>query len=65
MSTSTPLSKDDYGKCTKIIEAIESDPASEPFREPVAWKELGLLDYPQIVTRPMDFATLKTNLNEG
>ena len=27
--------------------------------------ELGLLDYPQIVKRPMDFATIKTALLKG
>ena len=42
-----------------------SDPNCEPFREPVAWKELQLFDYPQIVERPMDFSTLKANLLEG
>jgi hypothetical protein len=44
--------------------------------EPVAWQgnflleanqylELGLLDYPQIVKRPMDFATIKKTLLKG
>ena len=32
---------------------------------PVAWKELGLFDYPQVVQRPMDFNTLTNNLTEG
>ena len=27
--------------------------------------ELGLLDYPQIVKRPMDFSTIKKNLQKG
>ena len=58
----TPLVRDDFSKCVKIIESIESDPSSVPFHEPVAWKELGLLDYPKIISRPMDLATLKQNL---
>jgi hypothetical protein len=44
--------------------------------EPVAWQgkisiqtylnlELGLLDYPQIVKKPMDFATIKKTLLKG
>lgn len=28
-------------------------------------KELGLLDYPQIVKRPMDFSTIKKTLQKG
>lgn len=55
----TPLVKDDYTKCSKILESIESDPSSVPFHEPVAWNDLGLLDYPKIVSRPMDLQTLK------
>lgn len=30
-----------------------------PFREPVAWKELGLADYPTIIKQPMDLGTIK------
>jgi hypothetical protein len=33
-----------------------------PFREPVAWRELELWDYPQIVTKPMDLGTVKRKL---
>ena len=29
------------------------------------FSELGLLDYPQIVKRPMDFATIKKTLLKG
>ena len=38
-----------------LIDAISADPYSEPFLEPVEWKELGLLDYLTIVKKPMDF----------
>ena len=61
----TPLPKEDWPKCKKILENIEADPLSDPFREPVAWEELKLFDYPKIVQRPMDFSTLKTNLMNG
>lgn len=30
----------------------------EPFREPVAWKEWGLDDYPKIIKQPMDLGTI-------
>ena len=61
----TPLPNEAWPKCVKLIESIESEPSSEPFREPVAWKEMQLFDYPQIVERPMDFSTLKANLMNG
>jgi hypothetical protein len=32
---------------------------TEPFREPVDWENIGLLDYPEIVKQPMDLGTLK------
>jgi len=34
------------------------------FANPVKWEELNILDYPKIVTNPMDFATIKTKLKE-
>jgi hypothetical protein len=34
----------------------------EPFREPVPWKELGLLDYPSLITEPMDLGTVQKNI---
>lgn len=62
---SYPLTKEDYPKTIKLLESIGMDPNCEPFLTPVAWEELGLLDYPKIVQRPMDFDTLKKNLLEG
>ena len=32
---------------------------------PVEWEQLELLDYPTIIKKPMDFNSLKTNLNLG
>ena len=48
-----------------LIDAISADPNSEAFLEPVAWEELGLLDYTAIVKKPMDLLTIKENLNKG
>ena len=75
---SYPLTKDDYPKCQKLLENVGMDPNCEPFLTPVEWErkyysisfshtslvllELGLLDYPKIVQRPMDFDTLKKHL---
>ena len=32
--------------------------------EPVNWQEMGLLDYPTIIKKPMDFSTILKNLNK-
>ena len=37
---------------------------TEPFREPVDWKALGLFDYPQVIKKPMDLGLIKKKLNE-
>lgn len=34
----------------------------EPFRAPVDWKGLGLYDYPQLISRPMDLGTVKKRI---
>lgn len=35
---------------------------TEPFREPVDWRALGLFDYPQVVKQPMDLGAVKKRL---
>jgi hypothetical protein len=30
-----------------------------PFCEPVNWKEMGLLDYPALIKKPMDLGTIR------
>ena len=35
------------------------------FREPVDWKNLGLLDYLQVVEKPMDLGTIKSKIENG
>jgi len=37
---------------------------TEPFREPVDWKGLGLYDYPQIVKKPMDLGHIKRKIEK-
>ena len=48
-----------------LIETIEADPTAEPFTEAVNWEELELVDYPEVIKRPMDLGTLKGHLLEG
>jgi len=38
------------------------NPQTVEFRQPVDWKALGLLDYPTVVTQPMDLSTVKSKL---
>ena len=45
-----------------LIDVISSDPNAEAFLTPVEWEELGLMDYPTIVTNPMDLQTVRDNL---
>lgn len=61
----------DSGKSTAGEHDIEDEhflifnERAEPFREPVAWKELGLTDYPLIIKEPMDLGTISTKLENA
>mmetsp|Transcript_1285 Transcript_1285/g.1346 ORF Transcript_1285/g.1346 Transcript_1285/m.1346 type:complete len:214 (-) Transcript_1285:68-709(-) len=49
----------------KIVCGIMSKPESFAFREPVDWKGLGLLDYPEVVKKPMDLGTVKSKMESN
>ena len=38
---------------------------TEPFREPVDWKALGLFDYPQIIKNPKDLGEVKRKIEKN
>lgn len=44
---------------------IPSRSLTEPFRDPVDWKALGLFDYPQVIKKPMDLGLVKQKVNSG
>mmetsp|Transcript_12200 Transcript_12200/g.23771 ORF Transcript_12200/g.23771 Transcript_12200/m.23771 type:complete len:302 (+) Transcript_12200:428-1333(+) len=48
----------------RLVDKFITDPESDPFREPVLWKEWDLPDYPKIVKEPMDLGTIKQNLDQ-
>ena len=48
----------------KVFEVIEKDPLAFDFLEPVDYIGLNILDYPKIITHPMDLGTVKKNLLE-
>ena len=50
---------------SKLLNKLMSRKDSEFFREPVDWKELGLLDYPAIIKHPMDLKTIRDKLDNG
>ena len=70
-----PLPSQTQKSLEKILQTLLENPYSEIFREPVNYKELGLIDYPKIVKKPMNLLkvqkavqkgnnTLQTTLNE-
>ena len=60
-----PLKKEDIQKEKNMIKQIEDIPQCSPFKLPVPYKKhIQLLNYPDIVKRPMDFSTLKKKLGK-
>ena len=47
---------------TKIINTLMRRPDSADFRKPVAWRILGLDDYPRVIAKPMDLGTVKQTI---
>ena len=54
------IKKESFNSVRSLIEAIEADPNSTVFLEPVPWKEYELNDYPDIIKNPMDLGTCKS-----
>lgn len=51
-----------FGDLLKIVCAYLSREECSPFLAPVQWKELGLMDYLEVVKKPMDLGTIKRKL---
>mmetsp|Transcript_14221 Transcript_14221/g.18494 ORF Transcript_14221/g.18494 Transcript_14221/m.18494 type:complete len:216 (-) Transcript_14221:143-790(-) len=49
----------------KIVDRLYQRQDSFPFREPVQWKELGLVDYPTLVKKPMALSDVQSKLKAG
>ena len=56
------IKKEDYSLLVGLLNKIEKEPTSGAFIDPVDWKAMNLLDYPKIVTRPMELSTIRNNL---
>lgn len=49
----------------KLLFGLLKKKESFIFKDPVNWKELGLLDYLQIIKRPMNLLLIKKNIENG
>ena len=54
--------KEGFSEMLKVVCSMLSRNESSVFRDPVDWKSLGLLDYPEIVQKPMDLGTIKKKI---
>lgn len=48
-----------------LLAELRKDANSQPFLEPVPWKALQLWNYPTIIKKPMDLATVKNRLQKS
>ena len=59
------ITDDEIKKLEKIFDTIERDNQAYEFLAPVDYVALNILDYPKIITHPMDLGTVKKNLLNG
>lgn len=59
------MGESEVRQCIQILDEVSKLAEAEPFAEPVNWKELGLFDYPKIIKRPMDLATIRDKALQG
>ena len=64
INTSQPATEDKE-TLLKLIDIVSIDPQAFEFLEPVDYVGLNILDYPSIVTHPMDLGTVKENILTG
>ncbi|CAK9027902.1 unnamed protein product, partial [Durusdinium trenchii] len=49
----------------RVLRRLVRLPKAGPFKEPLPWKELGLEDYPEVVSDPIDLRTIAERLQDG
>ena len=54
------LTKEEIQRVLRLVQFLESQNESLEFLQPVNYQELGLLDYPTIIKRPMDLSTVRS-----
>ena len=61
----TELLEEEKKNLESILLELSENPYSEAFREAVKYKELGLIDYPKIVKKPMNLNKILKNLKKN
>lgn len=46
-------------ECNQILKFFQTRPDADAFTEPVDWEAFGLMDYPEIITHPMDLGSVQ------
>ena len=59
------INDEEIKKLEKIFDTMEKDGQAYDFLAPVDYIALNILDYPKIITHPMDLGTVKKNLLNG
>jgi len=54
-----------FKTCSKLLDTLVKDKWSAPFKYPVDYVALQILDYPNVVKHMMDFNTIKTKLKNS
>ena len=59
------INEEEIKKLEKVFDTMEKDSQAFDFLQPVDYVGLNILDYPKIITHPMDLGTVKKNLLNG
>jgi len=51
-----------WAPCNEIVSKLKSARGAHPFQSPVDWEDMGLEEYPFIITQPMDLGTVECKL---
>lgn len=65
LTSSTAIEKEDIKKIKIILQSLLDHNDACDFREPVDWKGMSLVDYPQIIKNPMDLGTVNKKFIAG
>ena len=49
-------------KYHSVVRVLRNQPAAKYFKEPVPWQKLGLTNYPEVISKPMDLLTVLRKL---
>lgn len=49
----------------RVLRRLVRLPKAGPFKEPLPWQDLGLEDYPEVITNPIDLRTIAERLDTG